>query len=254
MGLSQQTSRLAYLLYAASMAPMTYTIILLRSLGDLDGGFDTPKEKCPLHRGSSDWVTDSLASMTPPSSSPCSPPIARVQRTNSCATPVNVSPWQIPRKMQSLCDLPTPPLTPDDDAGSTPCSLAGRQSNDALDLLLNIFPRNGVGLLSYAKSVCLSAPDLGVSFDGIMLESPGEPKTLYIDGKNASAVGFRESIVALLDLAVDQLQCSALVIALDNSSQGFGNLLHSLMYVGGTVVTKPRFPINPAYTLVGLEI
>lgn len=130
--------------------------------------------------------------MTPPSSSPCSPPIARVQRTNSCATPVNVSPWQIPRKMQSLCDLPTPPLTPDDDAGSTPCSLAGRQSNDALDLLLNIFPRNGVGLLSYAKSVCLSAPDLGVSFDGIMLESPGEPKTLYIDGKNASAVGFRE--------------------------------------------------------------
>jgi hypothetical protein len=62
------------------------------------------------------------------------------------------------------------------------------------------------------------------------------------------------SIVALLDLADEQLACTALVIALDRSSPALGELLHSLMYVGGTVVTKPPFPINSAFVLVGLEM
>jgi hypothetical protein len=58
----------------------------------------------------------------------------------------------------------------------------------------------------------------------------------------------------LLDLADEQLDCSALIIALDRSSPALGELLHALMYVGGSVVTKPVFPINSAYVLVGLEI
>jgi Ornithine decarboxylase antizyme len=62
------------------------------------------------------------------------------------------------------------------------------------------------------------------------------------------------SIVALLDLADEHLQCSALVIALEKASPALGGLLHALMYVGGTVVTKPDFPVHPAYILVGLEI
>ena len=62
------------------------------------------------------------------------------------------------------------------------------------------------------------------------------------------------SIVALLDLADEQLECNALVIALERSLPTLGDLLHSLMYVGGTVVTKPPFPTDPAYVLVGMEI
>ncbi|KAG6331759.1 hypothetical protein ID866_7333 [Astraeus odoratus] len=80
------------------------------------------------------------------------------------------------------------------------------------------------------------------------------PKTLYVDGKDAPAVNDWCSVVALLDLADEKLQCSALVIVLDKSSTGLGELLHSLMYVGGSVVTKPPFQVNPAYILVGLEI
>jgi len=57
-----------------------------------------------------------------------------------------------------------------------------------------------------------------------------------------------------LDLADEQLDCTALVIALDKSVEGLGGLLHALMYVGGTVVTKPPFQVDPAYVLVGLEI
>ncbi|KAJ3016270.1 hypothetical protein NUW54_g840 [Trametes sanguinea] len=83
---------------------------------------------------------------------------------------------------------------------------------------------------------------------------PRRPKTFYVDGKYAADVNLRESIVALLDLADEQLECNALVIALERSSPVLGDLLHSLMYVGGTVVTKPPFPVDPSYVLVGMEI
>lgn len=63
-----------------------------------------------------------------------------------------------------------------------------------------------------------------------------------------------DSIVALLDLADEQLGCDGLVIVLERSSPHLATILHSLMYVGGTVVTKPLFPVDPAYVLVGLEI
>jgi len=83
---------------------------------------------------------------------------------------------------------------------------------------------------------------------------PGAPKTFYVDGKSAEVVNLRESIVALLDLADEHLQCSALVIALEKASPTLSSLLHALMYVGGAVVTKPDFPVHPEYVLVGLEI
>ncbi len=62
------------------------------------------------------------------------------------------------------------------------------------------------------------------------------------------------SIVALLDLADERLECTALVLALEKSSPLLSDLLHAFMYVGGTVVTTPPFPVDPAYVLVGMEI
>ena len=62
------------------------------------------------------------------------------------------------------------------------------------------------------------------------------------------------SIIALLDLTDDNLGCSALVIVLERASPILGDLLHSLMYVGGVVMSKPPYKVNPAYVLVGLEI
>ncbi|EIW83317.1 hypothetical protein CONPUDRAFT_51999, partial [Coniophora puteana RWD-64-598 SS2] len=119
---------------------------------------------------------------------------------------------------------------------------------------LSIFPRDGLNLLPYAKSVVVSAPNMGTSFDGVVVALPGKPKTLYVDGKNAGAVSLRESIVALLDLADEQLECSSLIIAMNKSSPSTSEILHSLMYVGGSIVTKPSFQVDPAYLLVGLEI
>jgi len=152
-------------------------------------------------------------------------------------------------------DLATPPLTPDNgsDGGPSP-AVSDNNQKDALDFLMTIFPRHGVGALAYSRSVAISAPNMGAAFDGVVLQLPGKPKTLYVDGKSAQSVSIRESIVALLDLADESLECSALVIVLERSSPSLGKILHSLMYVGGTVVTKPPFEVDPAFVFVGLEI
>lgn len=170
-----------------------------------------------------------------------------------------VSPQPIPKSAVAAYahELATPPLTPDDDDdddSSESGSDLGQTSDDALELLATLFPRDAVNALPHAKRVSISSPGLGASFDGVVLTLPGKPRTLYVDGKSAEIVSLRESIVALLDLADEHLECNALVIALEKTTPALGDLLHSLMYVGGTVVTKPPFQVDPAYILVGLEI
>jgi len=154
-------------------------------------------------------------------------------------------------------DILTPPLTPDDgvEGAGGAAAFNAKQPDGALQFLSALFPRNALGALPYARSVSISSPNLrGAAFDGVVLELPGKTKTLYVDGKRAGEVNLRESIVALLDLADERLGCSALVIALAKTSPSLGDLLHSLMYVGGSVVTKPPFPVDPGYVLVGMEI
>jgi len=119
---------------------------------------------------------------------------------------------------------------------------------------MTLFPKDGLKALPCARRISISAPNLSAEYDGVVLQLPGKPKTLYVDGKRAAAVNLRESIVALLDLADESLGCNGLVIALERSSPNLSNILHSLMYVGGTVVTKPPFQVDPAFVLVGLEI
>ncbi|EMD37602.1 hypothetical protein CERSUDRAFT_114250 [Gelatoporia subvermispora B] len=248
--------------------------------GGPGGGFDAPVEKCPPDRGSPDWVTDSLArtfsSAASDSSStlssfgtdslndsiiyPPTPPPETKQYFDAPLSPPASAPRAIintkTRAPAPALDLATPPLTPDDGDSSdgSIAAISAKQSQNALDFLSALFPRNALGAMPFAKSVSISAPDLGAVFEGVVLELPGKPKTFYVDGKSAAHVNLRESIVALLDLADERLQCSALVIALERASPALGDLLHSLMYVGGTVVTKPPFQVDPAYVLVGLEI
>ncbi|KAK7685323.1 hypothetical protein QCA50_011687 [Cerrena zonata] len=251
------------------------------------GVFDIPNAKCPPDRGSSDWVTDSLAPYPSSPSSDRSSTLSSIgpekfpdsivypptpppdhhknqfyddlfdSEIQYPAYPIAISaPRDIPRAPPA--DIPTPPLTPDDghnEEGGSVSAISAKQANAALDLLSALFPRNALGALPFAKSVTISSPNLGQAvFDGVVLELPDKPKTLYVDGKNAAHVNLRESIVALLDLADEQLGCSGLVIALDKSCPMLADLLHALMYVGGTVVSKPPFQTDPAYVLVGMEI
>jgi len=267
--------------YAIGMVTTTSTTTLPPSLADPSGGFDVPTQKCPPDRGSSDWVTDSPApiihSPTPSQSSlsssqtssygsslfqyPPTPPPEQgspdsPSRFNISPPPPSVSPQQIVHKPYLASGLVTPPLSLEgsDSTEGGVSAISAKQTKATLELLTTLFPRSALSAMPYAQGVSVSSPNMGTVFDGVILELPEKPKTLYIDGKNTQHVNLRESIVALLDLADEQLDCAALVIALEKSAEGLGDLLHSLMYVGGSVVTKPPFQVDPAYVLVGLEI
>ncbi|KAL5523794.1 hypothetical protein ACEPAG_7967 [Sanghuangporus baumii] len=157
----------------------------------------------------------------------------------------------------------TPPLTPDSSPSSGSAAPFDSQDDAAYDFLVRLFPGSARVAQKYGKSVRISSSELAVEtapesagfiFEGVVLDVPGRPRTLYIDGKGAENVKLRESIVALLDLADEHLECSALVIALERSSPALAGLLHSFMYVGASVVTHPPYPVDDAYVLVGIEI
>lgn len=177
-------------------------------------------------------------------------------RTNGLFTPPSpASPKDIPRRPGPQYGLITPPQTPEENTVLRRNSSAGvKQTDAALEFVTNIFPLNGAAALPFARNVSVSSPTMNTTFDGVVLELPDHVKTLYVDGRNAANVHLRESIVALLELADESLQCTALIIALEKQSPSLRSVLHSLMYVGGTVVTKPPFHVNASMVLVGMEI
>jgi hypothetical protein len=92
----------------------------------------------------------------------------------------------------------TPPLTPDDFVED----VSVKSNDDALELLTTLFPNHAMMALPYARSVSISSPGMGTSFDGVVLELPGKSKTFYVDGKNAEVVNVRERYATLLLLEV----------------------------------------------------
>ncbi|WWC64843.1 uncharacterized protein I303_107457 [Kwoniella dejecticola CBS 10117] len=73
----------------------------------------------------------------------------------------------------------------------------------------------------------------------------------------------KESLTALLDLSADALEASNLVLVLDrdeNDQESLGELLHSLMYVGGQVLKSPAKSLNSwewdirRWVLVGMDL
>jgi hypothetical protein len=211
----------------------------------------------PASYFSNSSFSDNSSSYSQVSSSPNSivyPPTPPHAPADLSANKAIDAPRAIPGRPSAARDLLTPPLSPENSICEDQLGAPFKPSTDALDFLLTLFPQDGLSALPHAKSVAINAPIMGAEFDGVVLELPGQPKTLYVDGKRAPNVCLRESIVALLDLADETLECSALIIALERSSPTLANVLHSLMYVGGTVVTKPAFKVDPAFVLVGMEI
>lgn len=168
-----------------------FLLLCFSRLSFYSGAFDVPKAKCPPDRGSLDCVTGSPASslfshLTDSYSSPSSSPVSADSIVyNSQAT----IPRAIPRRDYST--LSTPPLTPDNGSDYH----KGNDSiheKDALDFLMTVFPHQGISVFPHAKSVFISAPNLGSEFNGVVLDIPGSTKTLYVDGKSAESVSLRE--------------------------------------------------------------
>ena len=62
------------------------------------------------------------------------------------------------------------------------------------------------------------------------------------------------ALIAVMDLASEKLSCATLVIILAKACPTLRELLHSLMYAGGSIVTKPPFDVHPNLVLVGFEL
>jgi hypothetical protein len=185
---------------------------------------------------------------SPVSSSPEASPISFAAKT----APLPVAQRNPTFDAQESHGLVTPPVTPP----QTSKGNLGFGSTDAsaFEFLSSVFPRSVMSALPYAKGVEISLAEGNLTFNGVVLDLPGSAKTLYVAGKSVENLNLRESIVALLDLADEHFGCSAFVIALERQLPVLGELLHSLMYVGGTVVSDPPFPVDPAHILVGIEI
>ena len=183
------------------------------------GAFDVPTRKCPPDRGSADWVTDSpapiLLSPTPSHSSlsssqtsssgssliqyPPTPPPEHGSpdippRFNISPPPPSVGPQDIVQKRPNDIGLVTPPHSLEDWEGVEGgiSAISAQQTKATLDFLTTLFPRNVLSAMPHAQGVSVSSPDLGNVFDGVILDLPGKPKTLYIDGKDAQHINLRE--------------------------------------------------------------
>jgi len=187
--------------------------------------------------------------LTPPNSTPGSSP----ERSQPLSTrPVNIVKAStkvingFTVSLKETCPLATPPSSPE----AQGVRLL-EQVNPALPFLQDLFPRRARAALRHATSVAITQDD--VTWDGVVLALPGTPKTLYVNGRGAESVQLRESIVALLDLAGEHLDCEGFVIALEKKTPALAGLIHSLLYVSGTVVSKPPFDVDPKYVLVGID-
>jgi len=232
-----------WLLMLSIMLALMSIIIPLPSLAGPGGVFDTPLDKCPLV-GSVEHVRDG-----PPSSLSKNQIPAIKNVDNKGASPgypmhTASSPIDFNKRRHSNDLLATPPLTPENCV-----AIPQPQKHSAFPSAL--FSENASTVAKYSVPIQISSNS---TWEGFELSLPNWPKTLYVDGSRATQAHLRESIVALLDLADEQLECSSVIIALRRNSPELDALIHGLMYVGGQVVTRPPFKASQDYILIGLEI
>ncbi|KAF9427726.1 hypothetical protein BGZ94_004297 [Podila epigama] len=78
---------------------------------------------------------------------------------------------------------------------------------------------------------------------------------LYLRGDGWDDMDIRESVVAVLDLAEEQLGCSAVHLCLEKSNPNLAKLVRTLMYAGFEMV-HPSVLVNadPKYLVLGMEV
>ncbi|KAK4702165.1 hypothetical protein P7C70_g4065, partial [Phenoliferia sp. Uapishka_3] len=142
---------------------------------------------------------------------------------------------------------PSPPIKP---------LLTPQSSSDHIQvspsLLSVIFPASSP--VHGLASTTIDLDDVSTGWKGVVLENPAMGmRTLYVSGGSYVDANLRESVCGVLEKAEEELGCTGVVMCLEKNSPDVGDLLHSLMYVGGTITNVP-FAANPAYILVGLDV
>ncbi|KAL1920509.1 uncharacterized protein VTP21DRAFT_886 [Calcarisporiella thermophila] len=109
-----------------------------------------------------------------------------------------------------------------------------RERADEVDTILTIIPPQGQCWTAFVHS--------GVVF--IRPPLVGE----WIDDE------FKNTIVALLELAEEVLQCGRVVVCLEKKGEELKTLVHAFMYIGFQLVTPDIYGYNDRFILVGYDI
>ncbi|KAL8280840.1 hypothetical protein RQP46_006844 [Phenoliferia psychrophenolica] len=200
--------------------------------------------------GSSPTSSDdeSVISITPPPSYttiyPPSPPSSAPSSPQSLAASID---RVFSNPSHKALSSPSPPIKP----LLTPQS-SSSDVTVAPSLLTVIFPASSP--VHALPETTVDLDDVSTAWKGAVLENPAMgTRTLYVSGGSYLDVNLRESVCNILEKAEEELGCTGVVMCLEKNSPDLGDLLHSLMYVGGTITTGPFAP-NPAYVLVGLDV
>lgn len=191
---------------------------------------------------------ESVSSITPPPSySAIYPPSPPASAASSPSSVSGLSLAAHANPSYKALSSPSPPIKP----LLTPQS-SSTDVTTAPSLLDVIFPASSPVHALPATAVDLD--DVSTTWKGAVLENPAMgTRTLFVSGGSYVDVNLRETVCGVLEKAEEELGCTGVVMCLEKNSPDLGDLLHSLMYVGGTITTGPFTP-NPAYILVGLDV
>lgn len=124
---------------------------------------------------------------------------------------------------------------------------------------LDSFTKLGVQVILPSNDVFPA--ELGLKGAAVLSAPQQGTKTLYLSPKEMEKLD-SETLVELLEIADEDLECSALVIALERKSKEEDNetlaeTLHALMYVGGAIVAPDAGVVkydSEKFILVGLDL
>jgi len=94
-------------------------------------------------------------------------------------------------------------------------------------------------------------------YQAYTVKTPNGGKSMFLHIPSLTewhGLEFRESLMALLDLAETILNCNQLIICLEKERQELASLVHAFMYVGFNIVSPPIANMNSGFVFLGYEI
>ncbi|KAL7409888.1 hypothetical protein BDY24DRAFT_191979 [Mrakia frigida] len=203
-----------------------------------------------------------------------SPPLS-----SNTLLPTNILPARTQASSSNHHHHVVPLLTPDSSPTNTPSYIQSARPHVSLtalpssssssqttqkthtSFLESLFPKHAQEASKVSQSVLITSNASSVSWSGALLDAPQVPgsPTLLVSVPMAEGVEIREHVEILLDLAFDSLNCSTLVFVLDKSSPDLRELVHGLLFIGGTIVRPDarsgwEWEVDEGKVLIGMEL
>ncbi|KAF9144736.1 hypothetical protein BGX30_011623 [Mortierella sp. GBA39] len=189
--------------------------------------------------------------------------------TNSSSTASNSALLAFNLPLDSFASAPTPTMNP----GVLAICLTNESSGEANCYVYSTSPFDDAGHPSptYSSGVGEIGGSFGDEFDirtrvdATLTITSNDDKmntwfgfksggALYLRGDGWDDMDIRESIVAALELADEQLECTSVYLCLEKSNPHLTQLTHALLYATFQLVTPGVLPhADPKYLVMGID-